>query len=477
MKRGTHSLVLGILTALSLILSACGGQSATPAAPTTAPAAEAPTAAPAAEAPTPAPAAAAAGDAVTIRYGLWDANQQPAYEACATEFTKQNPKIIVKIEQLGWDDYWNGVQTGMISSSAPDVFTDHLAKFPEFAVKEQIVDLQPFVDRDKVDTTQYLTGLADLWVRQGKRYGLPKDWDTIALVYNSDMLTKAGIDPASLNDLTWNAQDGGTLGELIAKLTLDANGKNGLDPAFDKTKVVQYGFIPQGAGGFSGQTQWSHFAASAGFKFTDGPWTTKYYYDDPKLAETLQWYADLNLVKGFSPPNADIASLGAGTLFQSGKGALTTDGSWTIGDYLKNSKFKPGWAPLPKGPEGRKSMFNGLADSIWVGTKHLEESWQWVKFASSPTCENIVGGLGVVFPAIRSGADASLAKRKADGVDVSAYTELALDPNGTFLFPITDHGSEISSIMGPVMDSIMLGQAKAADVLKSANDQVNALFK
>ena len=120
MKHRTQSLILGLVAALGLILSACGGQAAAPAA--------APTAAPAAAAPTAAPAPAAS--AVTIRYGLWDANQQPAYEACAAEFTKQNPNITVKVEQLGWDDYWNGIQTGMVSGSAPDVFTDHLAKFP-----------------------------------------------------------------------------------------------------------------------------------------------------------------------------------------------------------------------------------------------------------------------------------------------------------------------------------------------------------
>jgi multiple sugar transport system substrate-binding protein len=465
--RNHKILMIGSIVA-GLILAACGGGT------TTSPSGGA-TAAPGAAEATTAPAA--EGGGVTIRYALWDANQQPAYQACADEFHKQNPNITVKIEQLGWGDYWSGIQTSMVGGTAPDVFTDHLAKFPEFAAKNQLVDLQPLVDKDKVDLKQYLPGLADLWVREGKRYGLPKDWDTIAIVYNADMLQKASVDPASLKDLTWNAQDGGSFGQLIAKLTLDSNGKNGLDPAFDKTKVVQYGFIPQGSGGFSGQTQWSWLAASNGFKFTDGPWTTKYYYDDPKLAETLQWYADLNLVKGYAPSNADVASLGAQVLFTSGKGALTSDGSWTIGDYVKNSKFKLGWALLPKGPAGRKSMFNGLADSITIGSKHQDEAWQWVKFAASPTCENIVGGTGVVFPAIKSGVDASLAKRKADGKDVSAYTDEALDPNGTFLFPITDHGSEISTIMTPVMDSIMLGQAKAADALKDANQKVNVLFQ
>lgn len=461
MQHRKQTLLAALFTLVSLILAACGGAAA-PAAP--------------AAAPTAAPAAAPAAG-VTIRYQLWDANQQPAYQACADEFQKQNPGITVKIEQLGWDDYWNGIQTGMVGGTAPDVFTDHLAKFPEFAAKGQLIDINPLVAQDKIDTNQYLPGLADLWVREGKRYGLPKDWDTIAVVYNAEMLEKAGVKPEELNDLTWNAQDGGSFGQLVAKLTLDESGKNGLDPAFDKTKVVQYGFIPQGSGGFSGQTQWSMFAASNGFKFTDGPWTSKYYYDDPKLAETLQWYADLNLVQGHAPGLADIKSLGAGTLFQSGKGALTTDGSWTIGDYVKNSKFKVGFAPLPKGPQGRKSMFNGLADSIWAGTKFPNESWQWVKFAASKTCEDIVGDTGVVFPAIQSGVEKSLAKRQSAGLDVSAFTKQALDPNGTFLFPITDHGSEIATIMNPVMDSILLGEKKAADALKEANTQVNALFQ
>jgi len=440
-----------IFTLVSIILAACGGAAA--------------------------PAAAPAAGGVEIRYQLWDSAQQPSYQSCADAFHKANPNITVKIEQLGWGDYWSGIQTGMVGGTAPDVFTDHLAKFPEFAAKNQLVDLQSLVDRDKVDMGQYLKGLADLWVREGKRYGLPKDWDTIGIVYNADMLAKAGVDPASLNDLTWNAQDGGTFGQLVAKLTLDSNGKNGLDPAFDKTKVVQYGFLSRGSGGFAGQTEWSHWAVSNGFKFTDGPWTTKYHYDDPKLAETLQWYADLNLVKGFAPPLADIKSLGSDVLFDSGKGALTTIGSWEIGARVKNDKFKFGFAPLAKGPEGRKSMFNGLADSIWVGSKHQEEAWQWVKFAASKECEDIVGQAGVVFPAIQSGVEASLATRKAAGIDVKPFTDEGLDPNGTFLFPITDHGAEISAIMDPLMDSIMLGDKKAADALKDANTQVNALFQ
>ena len=466
------SLSIFLLLVFALLLVACGGGGS--GTEEEAQATSAPADQPAEEADTPAEEV--LGEVVTIRYSLWDSAQQPAYEQCAAAFNEANPNIIVAVEQAGWDDYWNTIQTGFVGGDAPDVFTDHLAKYPEFAAKEQIVDIQPLVERDGVDTGVYIEGLADLWARQGKRYGLPKDWDTIAVVYNADMLEAAGIDPAIMEEWTWNPQDGGSFEEVVAQLTLDTNGNNGLSPNFDKDNVVQYGFIHQGSGGFSGQTQWSHFAVSNGFKFTDGPWTTKYYYDDPKFAETMDWYVGL-IEKGFAPPLADVSSLGPQQLMISGQGAMTTDGSWQIGNYVDNSTFEVGFGLLPVGPEGRKSMFNGLADSIYIGTEHLEEAWQWVKFAASPECANIVGDTGVVFPAIPSGVERTVAVRESQGVDVSAYTEEALDPNGTFLFPITDNGAEIAAIMDPTMDSIVLGQVDAATALQEANEQVNALFE
>ena len=462
-------LLMAVVSVASLLVACGGGAPAAQPAATTAPAAQ--------PAATTAPAAPPAAGAVTIRYGLWDSAQQPQYEACAKDFQAKNPNITIKFEQAGWADYWSQLQTSMVAGNAPDVFTNHLAKYPEFANKNQIVDIQPLVDRDKVPTDVYLHGLADLWARNGKRYGLPKDWDTVAIVYNADMLQKAGIDPKVMDTWTWNPTDGGTFEKTLAQLTIDQNGKNALDPAFDKTKVAQYGFIPQGAGDGVGQTQWSFLAASTGWKSQDQIWGTKYNYDDPRFAQTITWYKSL-FDKGYAPPYANITSLGPSALFQAAKGAMTSDGSWMIQNYLDNSKFKIGFGLLPIGPVGRKSMFNGLADSIYIGTQHKEEAWAWLKYMASADCENVVGTFGVVFPAIQSGVDNNLKARTAKGVDVSAYTKEALDPNGTFLFPIADHAAELTAIMHPVEESIYLGQTTdIPGTLKKANDQVNALFK
>ena len=122
-------------------------------------------------------------------------------------------------------------------------------------------------------------------------------------------------------------------------------------------------------------------------------------------------------------------------------------------------------------------MFNGLADSIWVGTEHPDEAWELLKYLASPACANIVGDAGGVFPAQEEAVDRALAAYEARGLDVSAFTEQALEPNGTFLFPVTDNASEITDIMNEIMDSIWLGQAEPADVLPLANEEINGTFK
>ena len=417
-------------------------------------------------------------DAVTLNYWLWDDNQKASYQQCADAFHTADPGITIKITQTAWDQYWQNLTTQLASGQAPDVWTNQGSYYPQFVTAGQILDVQPFVDADKVDLNQYQAGLADLFTKDGKRYGLPKDWDTMALVYNTDQLKKQGVHPAALSDLTWNPADGGTFQEVIAKATVDANGRNGLDPAFDKSKVKTYGFLPEWSDGSQGQNGWGNLAASLGWTYLDkNPWGTRYRYDDPRLAQVIDWYKSL-IAKGYSPALDKASTLSRDALMKAGKGAITITGSWMINSYLGDSaKVKFAFAPLPAGPQGRKSAINGLSDAIWAGTEHKEQAWKWVKFLASPDCQNIVGGNGVVFPAIKAASDKALAAHQSKGRDVQAFIDEAQAPGGTFFLPITEHGNEVSQIVQDAIQSSVLGQTDSATALKKANDQVNALFK
>ncbi|SDJ56136.1 ABC transporter substrate-binding protein [Streptomyces indicus] len=419
-----------------------------------------------------------AGGKTTLDYWLWDDRQLPAYKECATAFEKANPDITVKITQTAWDQYWQNLTTQLASGEAPDVWTNQSTYYPQFAANGQLLDVQPLVDRDKVDLSGFQAGLADTWVKDGKRYGLPKDWDTMGLVYNTAHFEKQGVSAAELADLTWNPQDGGTLEQAIAKATVDAEGRNGLDPDFDKKHVKTYGFLPEWADGGHGQNGWGPLAASIGFQYLDkNPWGTHYNYDDPKLAATIDWFKHL-IDKGYAPRFDKSSDVANSELITAGKGAMTIVGSWTISMFTDPKvKEKFAFAPLPAGPEGRKSSINGLADSIWAGTEHKEEAWKWVKFLASPECQKSVGKHAVVFPAQKAGTEEALAAHKAQGRDVTAFTDAAASKDGTFLLPVTEHGTEINPLVQDAVQSVILGQTGAESALKSVNDKVNGLFK
>jgi len=416
-----------------------------------------------------------AQDAVTLQYSYWGTTKPAAYQACADRFMEINPNITVELESLSWDDYWTALQTSMVAGSAPGVFSNHLAKFPELSETGQLVDIQPLVERDGIDVTKYTGDLAELWSRDGARYGLPKDWDTIAVFYNKDMLDAVGIDPAVFEEWTWNPEDGGTFGEIIAQLTIDENGNNGLSDEFDKTTVKQYGLAME-LGDAYGQTSWSMFAASTGWDFIDAPWTPPFHLDDERFVQTIQWLADQQLETGFAVPEEQVASLNVESVFAAGTSALMFHGSWMINWVSENTTFNVGFGRLPIGPEGRKCMFNGLADSIWVGSEHQEEAWEWLKFMASAEAQELIGSFGVVFPAIPSAAEVALDAWAERGLDVSPFLEQAREEGGTILFPIADNASEYVAIVQPAMQAIALGEAKAADILPEVNEEINSLY-
>jgi len=262
---------------------------------------------------------------------------------------------------------------------------------------------------------------------------------------------------------------------VVKKLTLDKNGNNALSPKFDKANVAVYGYQNPGTGDMKGQTEWSHFAVSNGFKFQDKPWAAKYYYDDPKLAETIQWLAGLP-AKGVSASLENTRTLGSDAMFVAGKAAIVPQGSWMITYFKDNAKFEHAWIPLPTGPTGKRAtMFNGLADSISMSSKNKEEAWQWVKYLGSANCQEVVASYGVVFPAVKGMAAKAVGVQKQKGVDSSAFLTMA--QSQVFLMPIGDNGSEISEVMNGAMESVLMGKQTAAVALKDANAKAAQILK
>ncbi|SDQ54591.1 carbohydrate ABC transporter substrate-binding protein, CUT1 family (TC 3.A.1.1.-) [Microbacterium sp. cf332] len=416
-----------------------------------------------------------ADESASLRYWLWDSNQLPAYEQCVEDFTAANPEITVEIEQVGWNDYFETLTTSLVGGDAPDVITNHASFYPELATNGQLLPL----DDVAVDLTSFREGLAERWIGQdGKRYGLPKDWDTVATLYNVDYVTEAGYAAEDLADLDWNPTDGGSWEQVIAHLTVDANGVRGDEPGFDKSKVEVYGLglkAKSGIGAF-GQTQWSPYALTNDWTYADeNPFGTDFNYGEDEYIATIEWWAGL-IEKGYMPSyESAISGTSIQEAYGAGRYALVTDGSWNAKAYFSMTGVTTALAPLPIGPSGeRAGVLNGLADSVLASTEHPDAAEKFVGYLATADCQDIVADAAVVFPAVASSSEKARAAFDAAGIDVSVYFD-AVDAGAFVEAPIADKWSSILAIMEPAVEAVLLGQGDA-DTLRAAAGEVDALF-
>ena len=414
---------------------------------------------------------------VTLTYALWDSNQQSAYQACADAFTQANPNIHIKITQAAWGQYWQNLTTQMTAGNAPDVFTDHVAYYPQLVKNNQILDISSRVGR-RQDRPQPVPDGPGGPVGQGRQALRPAE----GLGHH-----RAGLQHRHAQERGRRPGDaGGPDLESHRRRQLRAadrqddrgqEGHNGLDPAFDKNHVKVHGMEIAYDDGSTGQSSWGDLAAENGFTFLDkNPFGTKYHYSDPQLAATVDWFASL-AKKGYASAYDKSSTLGPDAVLNAGKSAMTMTGSWNINTYLGSTATqKFAFAPLPTGPQGRRTFINGLSDAIYAGTKHPDQAWQWVKFLGSSSCQDIIASKGVVFPAIKADSQNALATHQSAGQDVKVFVDEATAPGGTFTYPITDHADQITQEVQTDLESVWLGQSSASSALGKAQKAVDGFF-
>ena len=72
---------------------------------------------------------------------------------------------------------------------------------------------------------------------------------TVREAGHADWLADAGVSADELAALDWNPKDGGTFQEILARLTVDADGNNALSPEFDRDAIAHYALTMPGTDG------------------------------------------------------------------------------------------------------------------------------------------------------------------------------------------------------------------------------------
>ena len=401
---------------------------------------------------------ASASGSKTVNWWTWDDKQAAAYQSCATAFEKANPGVTIKISQYDVADYFTKLTAGFVAGNAPDAFQNSVQFFQAYASQHQLLPLDSDIAASKFDMSKFSVGV-DAWkYSDGKQYGLPLDWAAAGTYYNATMLAKAGYTAQDVASLNWNPDDGGTFGKMVAHLTVDDKGVRGDQPGFDKAHVKTYGFGAIAAKDFIGQTTWSSFVSTTGWRLGDkATWPTTFTYDDPRFVKTMDWVRSLT-DKGFAPKIGSFTTSDV-DLLSSGKVAMESGGSWEASTFAKIPGVKVGIAPTVLGPDGRTRavLSNSNGNNIWAGTKNPDLAWKWVSYMGSEECQSMASRTGTFFPSIPAAMDSSAKAMAAQGVDLSVFTDMLKNKE---LYPsvVYGNGAAIQDTMEPLFEAYFAHQ-------------------
>ena len=408
------------------------------------------------------------GDKTTVTFRLWDDVAAPAYEDSFKEFEKQNEDITVKVEVVPWGQYWERLPLDINSGDMADIFWVNSSNFAQYADNGNLIDITTALGDDH---DEWVQSVVDLYTRDGKLWGVPQIWDSIALYYNMDLVQDAGIDVTSLKWVP-GAGDGDTLLAAAQKLTKDEAGKTADDPAFDAAKTDVYGFNAQA----DMQAIYLPWLAENGAQLQDQD--DQFDFASDKGIESFSYLIDLINKYKVAPSAADTNTNGDITrdLFLQGKLALFQSGPYNLKTIAESAgDINWGIAPMVEGPEGRAGTVHGVVAVGNEKSKNRDATVRVLEWLGSAEGQLPLAEQGVSFPAAVDAQEAFVSYWADQTVDVTPFIEAA--EGKTARPPVGPLVNAGTNAFVPGLADAFLGTGDTAAALKAAQDAGNAAMK
>ena len=278
------------------------------------------------------------------------------------EFESTHPNIKIRLNSsMGDTGYDAKLMTLIAGKLSPDVIHVTQQNFPFYAVKDILLDVNPFIENDpNFDINDYFEPVVDGMRYQGKLLGLPSDFSTIVLLYNKRLFDKYDV---PYPDYTW---DWDKFLWAAKTLTRDTDGDGVID---------QFGFV-----NIRSYNRWPAWVWMNGGRIFS-PDMKRCMLDDPKSIEGMKFYVDLSTKYHVAPSVAESTGQDFQELFLTERAAMIADSRYAYKRFAKGVPFPWDAAPMPKGRH-RVTTFIWGGNAILGSTKHPRESWEFLKFLS-----------------------------------------------------------------------------------------------
>lgn len=404
------------------------------------------------------------GDAdgrTTVTFRLWDERVANAYAQSFSVFEKTHPEITVDVQVVPWADYWTKLPVDVAAGTAADVFWTNTSNFGLYADNRKLLPVD--------FTGDWTKSVVDLYTRGGKLWGVPQLWDSIALYYNRDLVTRAGVDPAALS---WDPSlPDDPLRAAARRLTVDDAGLHPGQTGFDPDHIAVYGFNAA----LDQQAVLWDFVGSNGGTWQSGD--TFDFAERPRTTQAVQYVVDLINKDHVAPPAADTNTNGdkALQLFTQGRLALFQSGPYHLTGVADGAGFAWGIAPLLKGPAGRVGVVHGVAAVASAATPHRAATIEVLKWLGTADGQRPIAEGGYAFPGVTALRQLFVDHWAARGVDPRPFLDSA--SGTTFPAPVGPRIGAGATAYAPILNEVFLGRLGVERGLRRAQDAGNEAMR
>ncbi len=463
MKKKLVSVLLAA-TMLASVLAGCGGSGSEPAAET--PAAEAP-ATDAAPAETPAPETndtaaaetpAADGEAVTLKWAIWDKDITPYWQALKDNYEAANPNVTIEMTDLGSTDYMTVLATEL-SGSGSDFDVVTIKDVPGYATlvsKNTLEPLDSYISAAGIDLSQY--GGVDKQVTvNGSLYELPFRNDFWVVFYNKDIFDAAGV-AYPTNDMTFDEYD--ALARQVA------------DPTFGAQVYGTHYHTWRSAVQLFGVLDGQHSILDGTYDYFKPYYEMVLGQEDDSICRN---YADLSaegLHYSAAFSGGDVAMLNMGSWYistliaslQSGEYDSSLCGNWGIVKY-----------PHAEGVEAGSTLGTITGLAVTSVSDNKDAAFDFVEWVSGAEGAKVMAETGN-FPALMNDEVAGIIAG-LEGFPTDAESKEALSVSNLYLeVPYAENVSEINDILDTYHKSIMNREMTIDEGIAAMNEEVGKVL-
>jgi multiple sugar transport system substrate-binding protein len=380
-------------------------------------------------------------------------------------FQRAHPDIRVRTVLSG-PDPMQQMSTFCSGGKCPDVLMAWELTYAGLADRGVLLDLNTMLKRDRTFAAELkadsVGSLYDTFTLNGGQYAFPEQWSGNFLFYNKKLFADADVTPPPAGwEQPWSFAE-----------FLDAAGA--LTKRDGSGEVSRWGFV---------DTWVPHYSAGM-FGMNNGtPWCsprtnpTHLNFDDDAFLEGVQFYADLANTHKVAPKAADQQSMSTMDLFSSGRAAMALGGHWRYQTFLRADGLDFDITVLPAGPRGHGGLSDigttGLA--IAASSPRKEQAWEFVKFATGPVGQAIIGESGLFVPVLASAIDSAGFAKAHSGIRNLAV--LTNGPEHSGYLPVTPVWEKVNALMGRNFGPVLRGIRPATSLATGLSPAVDEVLR